>query len=200
MRKNTIIILICIAIVFGILSGIVVSILDDKKLEEAQVNEIMKLNELIQSNALQNETVQDDIIATNQSEIKLSPNAIICFEKYYTDCGHTIVEKKQIEESEVNKTEEYIKNEYTDWKVESFSADEVNLYKEVEGTCDKHYLITIKDDNIAVYTIDEDGNTILKEVTDIPIMYLPEEDISLLEQGITANGDNELAKKLEDFE
>ena len=31
-------------------------------------------------------------------------------------------------------------------------------------------------------------------------MYLPEEDISLLEQGITANGDNELAKKLEDFE
>ena len=110
------------------------------------------------------------------------------------------MEKKQIEESEVNKTEEYIKNEYTDWKVESFSADEVNLYKEVEGTCDKHYLITIKDDNIAVYTIDEDGNTILKEVTDIPIMYLPEEDISLLEQGITANGDNELAKKLEDFE
>ena len=200
MKKTTIIILVCSAIVLGMIAGIAFSIMDDKKLEEAQINEIKKVNEMIENNQLGNHIIDDDIIAANQSDVKLSPNATICFEKYYKDCGHTIIQKEQIEDEEVNKDEEYFKTAYSDWKIESFSADEVKLYKELEGSCDQHFLITIKDDNIAVYTIDDDGNTILREVTDIPIQYLPEEDVALLEQGITANGENELAKKLEDFE
>ena len=51
-----------------------------------------------------------------------------------------------------------------------------------------------------VYSVDEDGNKTLKEETDIPVQYLPEEDVELLKKGITAYGQNELAKKLEDFE
>ena len=39
MKKTTIIILICSAIVLGMICGIIFSILDDKKLEEAQINE-----------------------------------------------------------------------------------------------------------------------------------------------------------------
>ena len=181
MKKTTIIILICSAIVLGMICGIIFSILDDKKLEEAQINEIRKVNEMIENNELEN---TDEIIATNQSDVKLSPNATICFEKHYNECGHTIIQKEQIEDDEVNKDEEYFKT----------------LYKEFEGTCEQHYLITVKDDYIAVYIIDDDGNTVLKEVTDIPTQYLPEEDVKLLEQGITANGENELAKKLEDYE
>ena len=199
MKKTTIIILVCVAIVLGMITGIIFGILDDKKLEEAQINEIRKVNELIESNRL-NQPSEDDVVATNQSDVKLSPNATICFEKHYKDCGHTIVEKETIEDDEVNKDEEYFKTAYSDWEIESFDANEVKLYKEFDGTCDQHYLITVKDNNIAVYTIDEDGNMILKEETDIPIQYLTEEDISLLEQGITANGENELAKKLEDYE
>ena len=197
MKKTTIIILICSAIVLGMICGIIFSILDDKKLEEAQINEIRKVNEMIENNELEN---TDKIIATNQSDVKLSPNATICFEKHYNECGHTIIQKEQIEDDEVNKDEEYFKTAYSDWQIESFTPDEVKLYKEFEGTCEQHYLITVKDDYIAVYTIDEDGNTVLKEVTDIPTQYLPEEDVKLLEQGITANGENELAKKLEDYE
>ena len=199
MKKTTIIILVCVAIVLGMITGIIFGILDDKKLEEAQINEIRKVNELIESNRL-NQPSEDDVVATNQSDVKLSPNATICFEKHYKDCGHTIIEKETIEDDEVNKDEEYFKTAYSDWEIESFDANEVKLYKAFDGTCDQHYLITVKDNNIAVYTIDEDGNMILKEETDIPIQYLTEEDISLLEQGITANGENELAKKLEDYE
>ena len=197
MKKTTIIILICSAIVLGMICGIIFSILDDKKLEEAQINEIRKVNEMIENNELEN---TDEIIATNQSDVKLSPNATICFEKHYNECGHTIIQKEQIEDDEVNKDEEYFKTAYSDWQIESLTPDEVKLYKEFEGTCEQHYLITVKDDYIAVYTIDDDGNTVLKEVTDIPTQYLPEEDVKLLEQGITANGENELAKKLEDYE
>ncbi len=50
MKKSTIIILICIAIVLGMVSGIVYAIIDRNNLQEAQINEIRKVNELIESN------------------------------------------------------------------------------------------------------------------------------------------------------
>ena len=200
MKKTTLIIWICIAIVFGIISGVLYAIIDRNNLEEAQINEIRKVNELIESNIISTNKVQEEIIATSRSDVKLSPNAYIIFEKYYTDCGHTIIQKEKVKDSEVNKDEEYFKNAYSDWEIESFTAEEVKLYKEFQGNCDEHYLITIDDENIVVFSVDDDGNRTLKEKTDIPVQYLPKEDIELLQKGITAYGQNELAKKLEDFE
>ena len=110
MKKTTIIILFCASIVLGMIAGIIFGILDDKKLEEAQINEIRKVNELIESNRLLNQSIQNDVVATNQSNVKLSPNATICFEKHYKECGHTIIEKETIEDNEVNKDEEYFKS------------------------------------------------------------------------------------------
>ena len=200
MKKSTIVILVCIAIVLGMVSGIMYAIIDRNNLQEAQINEIRKLNELIEANIVKVNEIQEDVVATSGSDVKLSPNAYIIFEKHYTDCGHTIIEKQQINDDEVNKDEEYFKNAYSDWEIESFSANEVKLYKEFQGNCDEHYLITVNDENIVVYSVDEDGNKTLKEETDIPVQYLPEEDVELLKKGITAYGQNELAKKLEDFE
>lgn len=198
MKKSTIIILICVAMLLGMLFGILASIIDRNNMQQAQVNEIIKANELMNSNAVN--TTFSDVIETNSQDIKLSPDAYIIFEKHYINCGHTIIEKEKVEQAEVNKDEEYFKNAYSDWTIESFTTDEVKLYKDFQGSCDEHYLITVNDENIVVYSIDNEGNRTLKEETDIPVQYLPEEDVELLKQGITAYGQNELAKKLEDFE
>ena len=200
MKKSTIFILILTAIILGMLGGILINILEDNKLEQAQINEIKKVNELMEDKIADRNNITNEVISTNGTDIKLSPNAIICFQKHYKECGHTIITKEQISSSEVNKDEEYFKNSYSDWDIESFNSDEVKLYKEMEGICGKHYLITIKDEHIAIYTMENNGNKKLKEVTDIPIQYLPKDDVELLNRGITANGDNELLKKLEDFE
>ena len=64
MKKSTIIILVCLAIVLGMIFGIIFGILDDKKIEQAQINEIIKVNELIekievhQSEKIDDKTVQ----------------------------------------------------------------------------------------------------------------------------------------------
>lgn len=200
MKKTTIIILICISIVLGMIGGILYAIIDRNNLQEAQINEIRKVNELIESNIINTNTFEDDIVATSGSDVKLSPNAYIIFEEHYLDCGHTIIQKEQIKDSEVNKDEEYFKNAYSDWTIESFSTNEVKLYKEFQGNCNEHYLITTDDEYIVIYSVDDDGNRTLKEKTDIPLQYLPDDDIELLKKGITAYGQNELAKKLEDFE
>ena len=65
MKRTTLIISVCISIVLGIITGIVVGILDDKKLEEAQINEIRKVNELIESNRLLNQFEQSKKMMKN---------------------------------------------------------------------------------------------------------------------------------------
>ena len=200
MKKSTIVILVCVAIVLGMVSGILYAIVDRSNLQEAQINEIRKVNELIESNEVNINELDKDIVATSGSDVKVSPDAYIIFEKHYLDCGHTIIQKQQIKASEVNKNEEYFKNAYSDWELENFTADEVKLYKEFQGSCDEHYLITTGEENIVIYSVDDDGNRTFIKETDIPVNYLPKEDVELLKNGITAYGQNELAKKLEDFE
>lgn len=200
MKKTTIIILICTAIILGMLTGIAISIFDDKKLEQAQINEIIKVNEIMEEKMSERNMVNNEVISASSSDIKLSPNANIYFNKHYKKCGHTIIDKEQVNANEVNKTEDYFKEIYSDWEVQSFDSNEVKLYKELDGSCDKHYIIKIQNEHIAIYTIDDNENMNLKEITDIPVQYLPKEDVELLEKGIQANGDSELSKKLEDFE
>ena len=48
MKKTTLIILVCIAIVLGMVGGIIYAIIDRNNLQEAQINEIRKVNELIE--------------------------------------------------------------------------------------------------------------------------------------------------------
>ena len=199
MKKTTVIIWILVAIILGVISGIMASILGDRPLKEAQINEIKKANELIEKN-LVNVLEFNNTISASSNEKKLSPNAILYFEEFYNECNHTIVKKQSVDASQVNKTEEEIKKEYEDWEVKVFTENQVRLYREISGECNEHYLITVDDNNIVVHTIDDEGNTSLKEVTYIPIMYLPKEDLELLKHGIRADGDADLAKKLEDFE
>ena len=72
------------------------------------------------------------------------------------------------------------------------------ILKKNEGH--KHYVLHDSNGYIAIYTIDGNGKENLKENTGISTKYLPNEDITLLEKGVKANGDNELAEKLSDFE
>ena len=197
MKKSTLILLVIIAMISGICLGILASIMDREKMQQAQINEIIKANELMDSN--QNYIVQD-VIEANAEDIKLSPNAFIIFEKHYSKCGHTVIQKEKIEDDEVNKDENYIKSAYSDWNIESFSSDEVRLSKTIDSNCDEHYLITTDNENIVVYSVDDEGNKKLKETTDIAVQYLPKEDVELLKKGISAYGQNELARKLEDYE
>lgn len=191
MKKSILVGCIFVSIITGITIGIIAHVYNDNTLEKASLHEIEKINEL---------NKQENIITTGKIEEKTSPNCEITFETHYNECGHTEIEHKEVENKDVNKNEEYFKNKYNEWKIKKFSGDEINLYKEINAICKKHYIIKEKDGYIAVYTIDLSGNQELKEVTDIYTKYLPDEDIVLLKKGIKANGDNELRQKLGDFE
>ena len=138
--------------------------------------------------------------ANSEEEEKISPNAVITFEKYYTGCEHTINRYENISSALVNATKEELGNKYDKWNLKEFSKDKIVLYQEVKGNCGEHYMLRDVNGTINIYKLDENGNETLLNETDIATEYLTETDMINMENGLIVYGKENLNKLLEDFE
>ena len=145
--------------------------------------------------------LRQEALATNvREEDKVSPNATVILKTNHKECGHTTKEEVDVPAEIVNKNKVEVSNIFPQWEVIGFSPDEIVLYREVEGICNEHYILKEKDGFLAIYIQDENGEEKLKEVTSIPLEYLPKADIDRIREGIEATGNEELNSILEDFE
>lgn len=198
MRKYYIISIVGI-IIFVVLVGIGIIIYKNAnsnlgmQVEDELAKDINKIEEnLINSNI--------ELVTTASEEEKTSPNCWFIFKTYYTKCEHITIEKDQVQEVMVNKTKEELEKIYRNWNIVTFRSDEVLFYKELEEICDEHYMLKELDGYIAIYTLDEQDNPTLKEMTAIVTAYLPEEDVQRLKEGIKLIGKEKLNQALEDYE
>lgn len=143
---------------------------------------------------------KENILETSFNEEKITLNTKLVLRKYYIDCNHIISRDVELPEELINLTKEELKEDYSEWEIEEFSSKEVILYKKVYGICNEHFIIESGDDFIEVYSLDEDYDRQLYEVTNISVEYLTEEDIEKLEEGIYVYGVEELNSTLESFE
>ena len=189
MKKGWIIALAVFLLIIGVILGIFIynknktdntNIVDNKKL--AEKNEI------------------NNAVPTAVVEEKISPNAKVLQKQYFTGCDHLLKETKNIPENLVNKNKEAVEKYYKDWNVDSFSENEIIIYKEEDGFCGQHYLIKEHNGVLGIYTKDENGEVTLKKDTEIQTKYLPETDLEKVKLGIEAVGNMELNSVLEDFE
>lgn len=140
------------------------------------------------------------IYTANSNEKKVSPTANIIVKQLYKDCGHVVTNKFMVPEEIVNKTEDEVKKYYFGWILKNFSSTEIEIYKEVPGICDEHYIIRDVDGTVVVYNIDDEKNENLYAVTEILTKYLPKEDEEKLKQGICIVGKENLFNLLQDYE
>ena len=84
--------------------------------------------------------------------------------------------------------------------IQQFSANEVIFYQEKDGICNEHYILRDNNGYVAIYMVDDLGQEILKETTEILTTYLPQADLEKLREGIVAVGEEELNAKIEDYE
>ena len=159
--------------------------IEDECTEEARLYELGLLNNYVE---------------TNISEEKISPNAIIIFETKYNKCGHVLKQYESPENELINLTKSQLQEKYSDWEIKEFNSKEIILYKEVEESCDEHYVLREKDGYIAIYKIDENNIENLIQITQISTKYITETDKIELDKGIKVNGKEELNSTLEDFE
>ena len=163
----------------------------EEELAEVDLNVYSEIENILSQEAL----------ATNvREEDKVSPNATVILKTNHKECGHTTKEEVDVPAEIVNKNKVEVSNIFPQWEVIGFSPDEIVLYREVEGICNEHYILKEKDGFLAIYIQDENGEEKLKEVTSIPLEYLPKSDIDRIREGIEATGNEELNSILEDFE
>ena len=141
-----------------------------------------------------------DVISTNYSGLKVSPNATIVFEQNYNKCNHKEIKEERVKESIVNLNELEVQEVYQDWTIKQFSTDKIMLYKEIEGYCGKHYILKETDGYIGIFKLLENGEEELVEITNISVQYLPETDSLNLKNGLKIYTKESVNKILEDFE
>ena len=146
------------------------------------------------------EVISGNITLTNSQEIKISPNAIIVFSKFYSGCGHTVESKEKASINMVNMAESEFCNLYSDWKINKFTSDKIELSKNFDGNCDEHFLVKSNNEYIEIYSIHDDNSLELYKKTDIAVKYLTDDDIAELKEGITIYGKNNLNAYIESFE
>lgn len=189
--KKWIIITICVLFLLGI--GVAFAIIQNNN--ETKETEFKKTTEL----AISNNNI-DNTVETSTRETKVSPNAKIIKKEYYKKCDHLKKETEEVPRQLINKDEEDVEKLFSDWKIEGYSPNEIVIYKEYDGMCGEHYVVKEHNGVLGIYKLNENGEEIFVEDTEIQTQYLPEIDILKLKEGITAVGQAELNSVLEDFE
>lgn len=189
--KNTLIIIsIAIIIALGIFFGI--KIYFDS---QSKINQRVMSNEIVPT-----ENIEISAINIHSEEEKTTPNTLMIYKTYYTKCMHFIQEYEEIDASLVNCTEEDLREKCKDWKIDSFSREEVELSKEEDAFCNQHYQLRLENNVIVVYQVDENGIETEYEQTGITTEFLTEEDILKLTTGIFVYGKENLISTIEDYE
>lgn len=93
----------------------------------------------------------------------------------------------------------YALEEYKDWQVVRFSADEVILFQRKDQICPDHYLVSENEGYIVVFKFNEAGVRYVAERTYIPISILPDVDQEKIRRGILVRTREEVYKLLEDY-
>ena len=99
--------------------------------EEKQEKNVAIINSVEVKEKKVSNTVKSEAIEANSNEEKTTPNTILVFKKYYSDCEHTISNISNIQEYQVNLTESEMKDNYPGWEIEKFSKQEVVFYKKL---------------------------------------------------------------------
>lgn len=195
------IVCIIIAIILGLSIGIGLAIYSSNNNGETEGIDIESDKKLAEEDTISNLKNNDaNSVETVSTENTISPNAIIIEKVYYEGCDHLIRKTVDIPETLVNKTEEEIKKQYSDWKLEEYTPTQITLYKTVTGNCGEHYFVQEHNGVIGIYTMDEYGVKTLKEDTEIVTQYLPEADLQKLKAGVEIIGHTKLVEFLEDYE
>ena len=141
-----------------------------------------------------------ELVVTNYSGFKISPNTRIIFETYYKECNHKEVKEESASEEIVNLNEEELQEKYKNYMIKQFGVEKVVLYNEVNGYCDEHYILKDNNGYIEVFKLNSSGIEDLFRATDISVQYLPETDLVNIKEGLKVYGKENLNKILEDYE
>ena len=73
-------------------------------------------------------------------------------------CGHSVTRRLQAPDDIKNKTFSQVQQRYPDWQIDHFSADAIDMSREMMLYCPMHWVLTVNDAGEAVLTKNEYGD------------------------------------------
>lgn len=203
MKRAIIILSVALVIIISVCTAFLIKDLNKEEIEEKADTKVSELtNELVTDECVDeaNNFEEIEIEETNSNEEKTSPNCKLTMKRYYNECGHSIEEYTDLNNELVNKTKDEIQQVYSAWTIDKFSNDEIIISRSFDSQCGEHYIVREKDRKVAVYLISGDGTETELQDTEISTEFLTEADKIELQDGIRANGKQELNQVIENFE
>ena len=200
MNRIIIILLTIIVVIGAVITGFIIYSQNSSEKEETIVEEIAEEVNTSKNDEKKVEINTTNTITTNSKEERISPNAFITFKETYKECGHTTSEFVEVPEEFVNLSKEELQERYGEWKIEKFTDTDIILSKEVEGSCNEHFLVKDVDGIVTVFKVLDNGTKEEYQVTDIATEYLTDTDKIEMEKGIKINGKQNLNQLIEDYE
>lgn len=159
--------------------------------------------------ASSNSGASDSLTVHSNLDDVVAANANVVFKVKYTKSGEVVTEKEEkaddLSGKKKSEVDEVYKNE--GYKVQNITSSEVVLVKEVDKYAPNKYVLGIKDERIAIYKTDKDGNMFIenenRDITDIKTDKLKEADIQLLTKGdkyFQCDTREDAESRLEDYE
>ncbi|EOD00677.1 BofC C-terminal domain-containing protein [Caldisalinibacter kiritimatiensis] len=155
-------------------------------------------NEIIGSEEKDNE-----IEINAKDDVYIGPNTDIEYITHYLKCNHYKSEVKNPDIKMINMDEEEFKNYIhsinQEWKVALFSHDRVVIKIEKEHLCPNHYIIGVKDEKIAIFKINKNGERKPYKIINVSITTLKKIDQEKLKKGIIVDSEDKITDVLENF-
>lgn len=131
-----------------------------------------------------------------QTEIVIAQHATIVLKTKYLGCGH-IVEKDISVDGVVGLNKEQFAALYPQCVITTFSQTRVEMIREVEGVCQKHYVLKQEGTKLVIYQRADDDSW--RKVQTIEGFTMTYQD-KALEQGVVFDDMHQIESYLENFE
>lgn len=137
---------------------------------------------------------------TIQTNAVIHANTKMIYQYFYSKDRVT---KEQIEMAPVflqGLDLEQLQSIYNGWNIISFSPERVIIQCTIDGLSSENYILGELEGHLAVFYEDAQKGIHLKEKTDVPISALPEGEARELKDGIRITGEENLVKRLADYQ
>ena len=158
---------------------------------ETQNEEIDKITEITAEDEMDEK--KDDFLPVNTKTYDIE----VVYKDKYTFCGHEIIKTNTIYGTTIDKIKEEMSDEY---EIEEETNERVVLVKTINQNCPNHFLVKIQNNEIIIYNIIDEGTLATYKIIEVDPNTLNPEMLEELNEGIKADGKEELNLIIEDIE
>ncbi|MDI6602155.1 MAG: BofC C-terminal domain-containing protein [Thermoanaerobacteraceae bacterium] len=143
---------------------------------------------------------KEQVIETAPSTKKIiEPDAKVLYERLYKSCNEIYTEEDSVSTEYVGLNEEEFARAYKGWMIRSFSPTYIQLYREEDGYCPRHYIIGEKNGYIVVFKNTTDKGLTPVQFTDILVASLRSEYQENIKKGIVVDSEERVYQILADI-